>query len=374
MPKGLIKIPFYEEPTEYEMAYALFEACNLKCTFCFEAHRNNKIDIEELKKVPQHIYSEMKPELLKYKNIKDIHIRFWGGELFFDAIKDEVFDTYKFIVNECRNLLEKEFPNLKLRFSWLTNGVWTRWERVKEILDYSNGVLGFSYDPEGRFLLEKHKEQMIENVLRFHNMGYNANLSITLTKQTIKKYVSNESDLNRFPKDIKFDVNYYTANPGWENLICSDDDLYNFFRWALDNGYFNINVIENLMAAGTGNKAYYRRRYCDCKTCKQYSNGSCTVDCAKRASVLPRKMFYGEYEEEINEDNVSEAKLSMGFKKMGCMLCEHKLMCQMPCWITIVFSGYKPTSCPFNRIYKYIKNNPKIEENYLLWRKEYGQN
>lgn len=374
LPKGLRKINFYIEPTEYEMAYALFEACNLKCTFCFEAHRNNKIDIEQLMLVPQHIYTEMKPELEKYKKIKDIHIRFWGGELFFDAIKDEVFETYKYIVDECRRLLNTEFPELNLRFSWLTNGVWTKWERVKEILDYSKGVLGFSYDPEGRFLLEKHKQQMIENVLRFHNMGYTANLSITLTKRTIQKYVNNESDLNLFPKDIKFDVNYYTANPNWESLICDDDDLFEFFKWGLDNEFFNINVIENLMSAGTNNPLYYKRKYCDCKTCKQYSNGSCTVDCAKRASVLPREMFYGKYTDEIDEENVSEAKLSMGFNKMGCMLCEYNPLCQMPCWITVVFSGYKPTSCPFKRIYKYIKDTPKIEEKYLLWRDKYGQN
>lgn len=68
----------------------------------------------------------------------------------------------------------------------MTNGVWTKWERVKELLDYSNGVLGFSYDPDGRFLIEAHKEQMINNVLRFNEMGFTTNLSITLTKKTIE--------------------------------------------------------------------------------------------------------------------------------------------------------------------------------------------
>lgn len=44
----------------------------------------------------------------------------------------------------------------------------------------------------------------------------------------------------------------------------------------------------------------------------------------------------------------------------------------MPCWITVVFQGYKPTDCPFKRIYEYIKKNPHIEQNYLKWRELYG--
>ena len=372
LPKGLRKIPFYLEPKFFEFSYALFEACNLRCTFCFEGHRNNKVDISALYEVPQHIFQNLKEDLEKYSSIKDINLRFWGGELFYDALSDAVFDAYKFIVDECRKLINKEYPDINLRFSWLTNGVWTKWERVKELLDYSNGVLGFSYDPDGRFLIEAHKEQMINNVLRFNEMGFTTNLSITLTKKTIEKYVNNESDINRFPKHIKFDVNYYTANPKWESLICEDDDLFNFFKWALEEGHFNINVVENLLAAGTGNEIYFKGHYCDCKTCKQFSNGYCTVDCAKRASILPRSMFYGKYTDEIDEENVSEAKLAIGYEKMGCLYCEYNNLCQMPCWITVVFQGYKPTNCPFKRIYEYIKKNPHIEQNYLKWRELYG--
>lgn len=61
-----------------------------------------------------------------------------------------------------------------------------------------------------------------------------------------------------------------------------------------------------------------------------------------------------------------------GKLRMGCLYCEYNNLCQMPCWITVVFQGYKPTNCPFKRIYEYIKKNPHIEQNYLKWRELYG--
>lgn len=144
------------------------------------------MDIPALYEVPQHIFQNLKEDLEKYSSIKDINLRFWGGELFYDALSDEVFDAYKFIVDECRKLINKEYPDINLRFSWLTNGVWTKWERVKELLDYSNGVLGFSYDPDGRFLIEAHKEQMINNVLRFNEWGLLRTFQLPLLRRLLK--------------------------------------------------------------------------------------------------------------------------------------------------------------------------------------------
>lgn len=368
MPKDLLKIPFYYEPENYEIAYALFEACNLHCKFCFEGHRDNTIDVLKIKAAAFNIYKEMEPELEKYQ-IKNLNIRLWGGELFFDSIKDEVFDAYKFLIDKCRELFGQKYPDLKLTFSWLTNGVWTKWERIKEILDYSGGHLGFSYDPADRFPNAKIEQQMIDNTWRVYNEGYLANLSITLTKQTVKQYISGNSNIEKFPP-MNVDVNYYTANPGWENLLLDDEDLYQFFKWALEKRLFRINVIENLMGAGANKKIWFNGHYCDCKTCKQYSNGYCTVDCAKRASILPHEMFYGKYDKYITEENVSDIKLSMGIQKMGCLNCQYYNLCQKPCWISIIFEGYKPTNCPYARIYKDIVKNKKLIEDYERFRNE----
>lgn len=368
MPNDLPKIPFYLEPENYEMAYSLFEACNLHCKFCFEGHRNNKVDIDKIKEAPQIIFKEMKEELTKYPSIKNLNIRLWGGELFYDALKDEVFEAYKWLVADCRNLFSKEFPNLKLSFSWLTNGVWKNWERIKDILDYSKGVLGFSYDPADRFPNRAAEELMIANTWKAYREGYVSNLSITLTRETIKQYISGQSSIDLFPP-IGIDVNYYTANPNYEKFVVDDESLYQFFKWALNKRLFNINVIGNLLGAGMGEEKYFSGHYCDCKTCKQYSNGYCTVDCAKRASILPHKIFYGKYDHLINEENVSDIKLSMGMLKRGCLTCPYYNLCQKPCWITVVFEGYTPEEkCPFARIYEDIKEDKELIKDYIAWK------
>lgn len=370
MPPELPKIPFYLEPESYEIACSLFEACNLKCKFCFEGHRNNKIDIEYIRQMPYNVMEAVRKDFKKYTNIKDVHMRIWGGEVFFDGLSDSIFDEYYNYVKNFQLLFREEFPNVKLKFSWLSNGVFSKWERVKKLLIDTNSTIGFSYDPSGRFSSDKQKEMMIENAKRFYDLNLFNCLSITLTKKTIEEYVSGNSDLNRLSFGGKYDINFYTANPNWKELVPNDDDLYSFFKWGLDNDMFYINVIENLCRTIINDEYYKPTHYCDCKTCVQYSNGQATVDCVKRASILPPDMFYGKYTNQITEENVSDIKLSLGMIKRGCINCEYYKTCQMPCWVSVVFEGFKPSICAYKQAYEYIKSNMKIIERYKKWAKK----
>lgn len=368
MPDELPKIEFYQEPDSYEIACSLFEACNLKCKFCFEGHRNNHIDVNYIRNIPNNVMVAIRKDFQLYPHIKDVNIRLWGGELFFDGLSDIIFDEYKHLVDTFNNLFKEEFPNVSVRYSWLTNGVFTKWERVKDILDYSKGTIGFSYDPSGRFSTEKQKELMLQNVERFHNFGCFNCLSITLTKQTIQEYISGKSDLlDKLNLGEKYDINFYTANPNWQTLVPSDDDLFQFFKWGLDNNLWYINVIANLVHTKLNNPKLPVQHYCDCKTCVQYSNGEATVNCVKRASILPPEMFYGKYTDIITEENVSDIKLSMGMIKRGCLTCEYYKTCQMPCWVSVIFEGFHPTNCAYKQAYEYIDNHPEIKERYLKW-------
>lgn len=371
MPKELPKIQFYKDPESYEIACSLFEACNLKCKFCFEGHRNNKIDINYIREMPYKVLETVRKDFQQYPHIKDVNIRLWGGELFFDGLPDTLFDEYKHFVNTFNTLFKQEFPNVLLKFSWLTNGVFTKWERVKDLLDYSQGTIGFSYDPSGRFSNDKQKQLMIENVKRFHNFHCFNCLSITLTKHTIQEYISGKSELlTELNLGERYDINFYTANPNWQTLLPDDDDLFAFFKWGLDNDLYYINVISNLVKTCINEGEYIAHHYCDCKTCVQYSNGQATVDCVKRASVLPAEMFYGKYAPIITEENVSDIKLSLGMIKRGCLNCEYYQTCQMPCWVSVVFEGFKPTNCPYKQAYEYIKQHPEIIERFKKWSSE----
>ena len=152
MPPELPKIPFYLEPESYEIACSLFEACNLKCKFCFEGHRNNKIDIEYIRQMPYNVMEAVRKDFKKYTNIKD------------DGLSDSIFDEYYNYVKNFQLLFREEFPNVKLKFSWLSNGVFSKWERVKKLLIDTNSTIGFSYDPSGRFSSDKQKEMMKKRV------------------------------------------------------------------------------------------------------------------------------------------------------------------------------------------------------------------
>ena len=57
-------------------------------------------------------------------------------------------------------------------------------------------------------------------------------------------------------------------------------------------------------------------------------------------------------------------------QKMGCLNCPYYNLCQKPCWISIVFEGYKPTNCPYARIYKDIVKDKKLQEDFERFRND----
>ena len=67
----------------------------------------------------------------------------WGGEVFYDALSDEVFDSYYDFVDKTNELFATKFSTVKVQFSWLTNGVFKRIDRVLDIVMYSKGIINF---------------------------------------------------------------------------------------------------------------------------------------------------------------------------------------------------------------------------------------
>ena len=366
-PSGIQIIPFYTTPSLYEISCVLFERCNLKCKFCFESHENTNIDYDYIKTIPQLVVDQFRIEYEKYPTITRINIMLWGGELFIDNLTSNgICDVYRNLVDEFRNLIGINFPRIKqLTFSWLSNGVFTNRKSVEDLIRYSNGVLNFSYDPIDRYSNDKQKLLMIENSKYFFNLGLSNIISITLTKQTIEKFISNESDIGMLIGiGNTIDVNFYIANPGWETIQPSDDDLFNFFKWAVDNRYFNIKIIERFFYKYVNENII---RHCDCKTCSQITHGVWSIDCAKRSSVLPTEQFFGKYSNEITEENSNDVKSSFGIMKRGCLMCEYFNVCQMPCWISIIHKGYRCTSCPYKRMFEYIDNDIQLVQEFKRW-------
>lgn len=364
-------IPFYKNTNCYEIACMMFESCNLKCKFCFEDHVDKKIDLDYIKSLPDIIVKNFTPEYNKYKDqINIVYLMIWGGEVFYDALSTEVFETYYFFIKKTRDLFKKHFPTTKLLFSWLTNGVFTNTKRVEDLVRYSEGIINFSYDPVNRFSTENQLKQMVNSATYFKSIGLGDKVSITLTKESIKGFLEKDIYLKYF-NDLGYnlDVNYYIANPNWLSLLATDDEVFLFFKWAIENKLYNMKVLEKIFLSFIGIKV---SPYCNCLWCSQITHGEWSIDCAKCSSVLPAKDFYGEYASIMTEENTNQIKASLGLVKRGCLACDYYLQCQFPCWISVVFKHFKATNCFYKQVYDYLKENPEIVEDFKKWRGAHG--
>lgn len=366
MPTGLPKINFNKPSQMFEIAVPLFEVCNLNCGFCFESHDIRNIDIERIKKLDSILFPQLN-NTIEESNADIINFNLWGGELFFDGLPDKIFEAYKIFIDRNVNAVERNFKNKRVVFSFMSNGVFTKYKRVEEVLDYYNNTrFMMSYDPVDRFSSDKQKEIWYNTLQHFNSLEYLDGISITLTKKNIYAYLNNDYYFEKIPSNQNIDVNYYTAAKNWEEYLPTDEDLYRFYKWGIDNNKFNINIIRYIIEHKIPELKNDVPRLCNCKTCTQLSENISSKDCAERSSLKDKTLFYGKYAEEINEENCTEAKNSIGILKRGCLGCEHFDDCTMFCWISIIFKEYKTKECPLKRIYKYV--NEDVIKKYLTWK------
>ena len=373
MPSTLPKINFDRVPFAFEMAISLFENCNLRCKFCFEGLKKKRIDKEYIKTIPEKVVLDMKNDVIRSR-ATTVNFRMWGGELFYDALPDDMFDLYKWIYDEIIRLMKEHLPNVTVNFYWLSNGVFKKWERVYDLLNYTKALISFSYDPIDRFSNEEQRDILRENVKRFKELNKFGLISITLTKPTMKAYIAGDKFFEELGDNTPIAVNFYTPNPGWEDQILDDEIVYEFYKWGVDNCKFNIPVICSFIKYCIPELRPTVIRHCDCKFSKQFNNDVCTFNCVKRASSLPPEDFYGEYAKDVTENNCCEIKESLGLMKRGCLYCKHYDFCHMTCFISFIHKGYKITSCPISRIYNYIESKPEIIEKFKIWRNKYANN
>lgn len=340
----------------------LFEKCNMNCDFCLESHSNSKIDFQWINDIPQLLLNRFKNE---YKsNIKLITFRFWGGELFFDEMPDEMFLEYEKMVLNIQTLFKNQFPNIDLSYSWVSNGVYTKIDRVINLLQKTDSKIAISYDPVGRYKTKNQENLAIQNAKILNDKNLLMEFSITLTKLNINAYIRNETRFNDLQFCKKFDINYYIPNVNWQILLPSDDDLFNFFKWAVDNEYFSIIDISRLLKTLIYPDAIVDK-ICNCDKHISACKNCLTYNCVKSSTIFPNSDFYGD--KNITEENVSTIKQRLGLMKRGCMFCSYSNKCPKGCHTSILFKEYKITECPYKRLYNYIENNSKILDNFKKW-------
>lgn len=366
MPNGMSKINFNKRAGIYEISCSLFSACNLNCKFCFQDHNNCDIDVNNIMNIPSKIIEVISQDIIDCGIDKKFYIRLYGGELFFDNIPDSIFDVYHKFYHELKLQLNNAFPNRDIETYWGSNGVFTKMERVETLLKETNSFLALSYDPVDRFANDSQRDIWLETLRYFYSKELLSSVSIMLIKPSLPKYFAGDNYFNQIPEDVSIDVNQYISNPNYEKYNISDDEIFIFYKWCLNSHLFNIDPI-NTLISNYLNKDPQRHCYCKCSNFFDV-NGYHTKNCVNKYSKLPASDFYGDITDKVTEENCTEVKNSIGLQKRGCLLCEHYEYCPTICWTSIIFKGYKVTICPYQRLYEYLKNNPKIIEYFLDWR------
>ena len=353
-----------------EVQCYLHTLCNLGCKFCFQndengIRENNKINLDYIKSLPGEI-SEVILPIMKRDGIGNIRIIILGGELFSDNIPDSMFDVYREFVYELQSKLRKEIPDLGSKLLTMTNGIYTKHERIEKFLREFNGSIAFSYDPIDRFNNDAQREIWHKTLKYFYGIGLDVFLTNVLTKKNIYAYINEDSLFDRIPNDVYAEIVEYSPGLNYHDYLPNDDDIFNFYKWALDNGKFNISHIGHILEhteACDHEITYSFGEYLHKQYNKSYAN-----ECNE---IFPftKDEYYGACANKIEDPNdCGRCKESLAYQKRGCFSCEYYGNCPKMCCTQILFDKYEITQCPISRVYKYLEENPNILVKYNNWR------
>lgn len=351
-PKGCLKISNLEPPMLYEIAISFFEKCNLRCKFCFQEHAKG-YDRHFIQNLPDKLQPEIAKILEKYPSIQQFNILMMGGELFADNIPEEMFQEYHTFCRSVQEIFEAYFPEVRLHFIVGTNGVYKARMRVLDFLYKFDVETCVSYDPIGRHPSPEIAKMARDTIKAFHLINGPVTISSVLTKRNIHEVMTNPDYLKWLQSEYvsRVDLNWYIGNPNWEEDLPTDDELAEFFKWCIDNKLYKIKLI-NMLFESVVNKS--RERLCDCKFLLGVGQDKWTRNCIEHYSIFENKLFYGNFSDELTEENVSDVKTSLGVLKRGCLSCEYYETCQMPCWCSVLFKEFKPGICPLKQAMQYI--------------------
>lgn len=327
----------------HKLAYdvILFTQCNLNCEHCFQLEHNTKFDYNKSLQLCNKIIDNIGNQIqIKRYNINFITISFCGGELFHDGISDYQIYQYSTLIDRLRdNILSKY--NIKTYFEMISNGLFTKIDRVIRFLKQTNSEISISYDPVGRYKSIKQLQLVKNNIEQLDNEDLLDEISITLTKPSVQYYVNNQ-DVTSWLSDYQVGINFYIPSSKDKlNLIPTSDELYQLFKLLIDKQYTNWKFIKQIIDKTS-------EQFCICQDRQICYNDSITYNCANYSKNFNQDSFYNT---EINESNVYFVKTNTGRSKINCMVCQYQPQCPGLCWLSLCFKYNKMTCCPLKRIY-----------------------
>lgn len=338
----------------------LFEKCNLNCSHCFQNHLNNTIDIDYIKNLHKFVYKTMQEEINK-KNPDLVMFSMRGGELFLDSINDNIINEYINLILKIKEKFIQDYPTKLLSIHIMSNGIYNNIDRVINLLEIVGGKITLSFDAYGRYINEKQVELFLKNYKKLREKNLIKNIAITLTKESINQYMLNNKLLHYFD-DSEIDFNYYIPTHKSSSLP-SDDDLFNFFKYLVDNKFYNVIYIRNILENHLNNSKISMS--CNCANTTVIFNGTTYHSCNIYVPTLKLTDFYDS--DKIDDNNGVKLITEKGLKKRGCLFCPYYNRCSYYCWMMLCYKYYNMNDCPHKKFHQYIINNNSIMENFKEW-------
>lgn len=353
--------------TSLNVPISMFNTCNLNCRFCYENKKHNAIFLtkERFTAVREDVKREIVP-LVKEHCYNTVLFKFFGGEVFFDAQPDWIYDEYISLLNDIRQMFD-----IKVCTKFITNGVFTKYDRADRVLDATGSIVGMSYDPVGRYRKEEQRELFKKTAAHFYETGKLKEIATLLTKPAIHAIIEGDDFFNCIPDDIRVDVCTYMPNQNWEELLPSAKDYAEFFQWAIRNKRFNIDRIVSLIQCMIPEERQGVEKICPCNEIiylpkeRRFTN-----ECIERQEFA--SAYYGDRAKDVTEENCLEMKANLLVKKVGCLYCEHFKWCPIQCAAGILFDKYEQKECPLAKTFASITQEDI--DNLKTWRKEHGKN
>ena len=231
------KVP---ESTEIELH--LFEFCNLNCSFCGQDHKSTEGMNTIVEKAEQVV-------AFMQQSGKTSHIvNIMGGEIFNDLVPDETFDSYWQFYNRINGWCLDN--GHKVRFNWVTNLIFTKSQRVVDLITNMRGVsenayISTSYDFAGRGFDINRSLQFDLNLKRFS--PWITVVGFVMTKPAIKKILRGTDKYflylyENYP--LYFD--YYVPELSVDKMMPTEQEMLDCMLHISKN-FPNINPIKDLL-------------------------------------------------------------------------------------------------------------------------------
>ena len=348
----------------------LHTSCNLRCKFCFETkekgiREHNHINIDYIRNLPDEIVQITTP-IIKQNNVRVFKAEIMGGELFHDGIPDSLFDEYEKFLYNLERKVKEQIPDIKFAYFFTTNGIFTKRDRVEKFLSKFNSKISLSYDPCDRFTTDEQKKIWYDTFLSFNKLGFHISVDTLLTKRNINAYIAGDEIFEKLGPGVCVDNLEYAPRLDYQEYLPSDNDMFNFYKWALDNNKFNMYHVNDLLnhksSCNPGSSYIFGESF---GGHKKYIH-ECIED-----TPLSKEYYFGKFADKISRDNKYSTIACIGIEKRGCLLCEYYNQCPKVCWKNILFDKYEISECPIKRIYQYLEENPTIIDRYNDWREKY---